>query len=61
VQTFVERLSSQYHNACGERLVVTSLTRPASEQPRNASDRSVHPTGMAIDLRLSTKGTCRTG
>jgi LysM repeat protein len=60
VQTFVERLASQYHNACGERLVVTSLTRPAAEQPRNASDRSVHPTGMAIDLRLTTNRTCRT-
>lgn len=59
VQMFVERLSSQYHNACGERLVVTSLTRPEAEQPRNASDRSVHPTGMAIDLRLTTNRTCR--
>jgi LysM repeat protein len=59
VQTFVERLSSQYHDACGERLVVTSLTRPESEQPRNASDRSVHPTGMAIDLRLTTNRSCR--
>jgi hypothetical protein len=60
VQTFVQRLSSQYRNACGERLVVTSLTRPEAEQPRNASDRSVHPTGMAIDLRLATNRTCRT-
>jgi hypothetical protein len=51
VHVFVERLAAQYRRACGERLVVTSLTRPEAEQPRNASDRSVHPTGMAIDLR----------
>ncbi len=55
---FIERLSAQYRQACNERLVVTSLTRPASHQPRNASDRSVHPTGMAIDLRRHG-GRCR--
>jgi hypothetical protein len=59
VQLFLDRLASQYRRACGERLVVTSLTRPESDQPRNASDRSVHPTGMAIDLRLSRSRTCR--
>ncbi|MFP5287242.1 MAG: DUF5715 family protein, partial [Thermoanaerobaculia bacterium] len=26
VKTFVERLAKQYRNACGERLVITSLT-----------------------------------
>ena len=59
VQLFVSRLASQYRASCGERLVVTSLTRPESRQPRNASDRSVHPTGMAVDLRLSWKTSCR--
>lgn len=59
VATFVRRLGSQYHAACGERLVVTSLTRPTSRQPRNASDRSVHPTGMAVDLRYSLNQNCR--
>ena len=58
VRLFVERLSSQYRRACNERLVVTSLTRPLSHQPRNASDRSVHPTGMAVDLRRPA-GRCR--
>ena len=58
VRLFIERLSSQYRRACNERLVVTSLTRPLSHQPRNASDRSVHPTGMAIDLRVPA-GRCR--
>jgi LysM repeat protein len=59
VKTFVERLGSQYRAACGERLVVTSLTRPISRQPRNASHLSVHPTGMAVDLRRSNRSSCR--
>lgn len=59
VRTFVLRLSSQYRRACGEQLVVTSLTRPLSRQPRNASDRSVHPTGMALDIRRSNNRSCR--
>jgi hypothetical protein len=58
-RTFILRLSSQYRRACGEKLVVTSLTRPLSSQPRNASDRSVHPTGMAIDVRRSNSSACR--
>jgi len=60
VRLFIERLASQYRAACGEKLVVTSLTRPHSNQPRNASTRSVHPTGMALDLRRSQKAACRT-
>jgi Family of unknown function (DUF5715) len=59
VKTFVERLSSQYRDACGERLVVTSLTRPITRQPPNASAISVHPTGMAVDLRRSDSSGCR--
>jgi hypothetical protein len=59
VKTFVERLSSQYRDACGERLVVTSLTRPLNRQPRNSSPLSVHPTGMAVDLRASGRPACR--
>jgi hypothetical protein len=60
VKLFIERLSAQYRAACGEKLVVTSLTRPVREQPRNASHLSVHPTGMAVDLRVSGKAACRT-
>ncbi|HUP43627.1 MAG TPA: DUF5715 family protein [Thermoanaerobaculia bacterium] len=59
VRLFLERLGSQYRAACGERLIVTSLTRPRSRQPRNASPRSVHPTGMAMDLRVSGSRRCR--
>lgn len=59
VKLFVERLAAQYRNACGEKLVVTSLTRPVREQPRNASHLSVHPAGMAVDLRVSGRAACR--
>ena len=59
VKLFIERLSGQYRRACGEELVITSLTRPRANQPRNASPRSVHPTGMAVDLRRPTNPTCR--
>jgi hypothetical protein len=59
VALFLSRLGPQYQAACGETLVVTSLTRPTTRQPRNASSRSVHPTGMAMDLRRSNKRSCR--
>lgn len=59
VRLFLERLGRQYRDACGEQLVVTSLTRPRSRQPRNAHPRSVHPTGMAVDLRRSSNRSCR--
>lgn len=58
VRLFIERLAAQYRAACGEQLVVTSLTRPVLEQPRNASDLSVHPAGMAVDLRVSRSSKC---
>jgi LysM repeat protein len=58
-ELFIRRLAAQYRAACGEKLVVTSLTRPQNGQPANASSRSVHPTGMAVDLRRSNVGACR--
>jgi LysM repeat protein len=59
VKTFAERLAQQYRDACGNKLVVTSLTRPLSRQPWNASDLSVHPAGMALDIRVSDSRACR--
>ncbi|MGH7664332.1 MAG: DUF5715 family protein [Gemmatimonadaceae bacterium] len=56
-RVFVLRLAEQYRDACGEQLVVTSAVRPRSGQPDNASRRSVHPTGMAIDIR-KPRGRC---
>jgi len=52
IARFVERLAAEYRQALGSRLVVTSLTRPTVLQPSNASDLSVHPAGMAVDLRV---------
>ena len=54
---FVNAFAKKYREACGERLIVTSAARPRGEQPRNASPKSVHPTGMAIDFRRPS-GSC---
>ncbi|HEU5162247.1 MAG TPA: DUF5715 family protein [Thermoanaerobaculia bacterium] len=59
LRVFLERLAGDYRRATGETLVVTSLTRPLSHQPRNASFLSVHPTGMAVDLRRSRSAGAR--
>ncbi|HWV56478.1 MAG TPA: DUF5715 family protein [Longimicrobiales bacterium] len=59
VLLFVERLAGQYRAACGQKLVVTSLTRPSAAQPANAHALSVHPAGMAVDLRVSSRSECR--
>lgn len=56
---FVDRLGEQYRAACGEQLQVTSAVRPATRQPPNSVARSVHPTGMAVDLHKSSKSACR--
>jgi LysM repeat protein len=56
--TFVTRLASQYRAACGEKLVVTSATRPRSVRLANSVDKTVHPTGMAVDLRRPSNQRC---
>jgi hypothetical protein len=55
---FADSLASAYHAGCGERIVVTSGARPLDEQPRNASPKSVHPTGMAVDFRKPRSPAC---
>lgn len=55
---FVDRLSGQYLDACGEPLIVTSAVRPARRQPANSTEHSVHPTGMAVDLRKPRDSKC---
>lgn len=57
-RTFVERLARQYRSACGEQMVVTSGIRPKSLRLANSVDKSVHPTGMAVDLRKPTNSRC---
>jgi nucleoid-associated protein YgaU len=55
---FVQRLGAQYRARCGERLVITSAARPTSLRLVNSADRSVHPTGMAIDIRKPRGRAC---
>jgi hypothetical protein len=59
VKGFLESFAAGYHRACNEQLVVTSLTRPKNRQPPNAHPLSVHPAGIAMDLRVSQKAACR--
>lgn len=59
IRLFIERLAKQYREGTGEKLVVTSLTRPSTEQPRNSHDLSVHPAGIAIDFRVSSSAASR--
>lgn len=59
VRDFVLALAAEHREVCGEPLMVTSLLRPKNRQPRNASSRTVHPTGMALDMRRTWNTTCR--
>jgi len=55
---FVTRLAAEYRSVCNEPMTVTSAVRPSTRQPRNAVAKSVHPTGLAVDLR-KPNGACR--
>ena len=55
---FVLAFAPQYLTACGTPLTVTSAARPMSRQPHNANPHSVHPTGIAVDLRRPSAGPC---
>lgn len=57
---FVTAFAPQYLHACGTPLTVTSAARPRSRQPRNANPHSVHPTGIAVDIRRPPPGPCLT-
>jgi hypothetical protein len=59
VLDFVEHFAQRYRDSTGARLVVTSLTRPSSAQPSNAHKLSVHPAGMAVDLRVPADPAAR--
>lgn len=59
-RTFVQRLAEQYRDMCGEKLVVTSAMRPSSFRLFNSVDKSVHPAGMAVDIRIPARSRCRT-
>lgn len=53
---FVTRFAADYARECGEPLTVTSAMRPTTVHLRNSVQKSVHPTGMAVDLRASRTG-----
>lgn len=55
---FIEAFAPRYLQACGAPLMVTSAARPVNQQPRNANPHSVHPTGMAFDIRRPPRGSC---
>lgn len=55
---FADSFARAYHEGCGERIGVTSGARPMDKQPRNASPKSVHPTGMAVDFRKPRNPVC---
>jgi LysM repeat protein len=57
---FVTQFAPQYLYACGSPLTVTSAARPLSRQPHNANPHSVHPTGIAVDIRRPPPGPCLT-
>jgi hypothetical protein len=59
-RNFVEMFAPEYRAACGMKLVITSATRPLDHQPKNAHKLSVHPTGMAVDMRVPKAAACRT-
>lgn len=59
LRMFIERIAAEYHKATGEKLVVTSLTRTSLKQPPNSHKLSVHPTGLAVDFRISQNQAAR--
>lgn len=57
-RAFVTSFAADYRRRCDAPLVVTSAMRPTSVHLANSVVKSVHPTGMAVDLRIPT-GSCR--
>ena len=57
-RTVLGELAARYRRQCGERLVVTSGMRLTISRLINSTPKSVHPTGLAFDLR-APRGRCR--
>lgn len=53
---FLTTFAAGYRRACGEPLTVTSAMRPTSVHLANSVEKTVHPTGMALDLRAPRNG-----
>ena len=59
-RTFIETLAPQFVEHCDEMMVVTSALRPKEKSPRNGSPWTVHPTGIAVDIRKPRNRACWT-
>jgi hypothetical protein len=59
-RAFVASFGADYRRSCGEPLTVTSAMRPTSMHLANSVQKTVHPTGMAVDLRAPRRAACRT-
>ncbi len=55
---WVGDMATQYRKACRTPMTVTSAMRPTALRLRNSTEQSVHPTGLAVDLR-APRGRCR--
>ncbi len=60
VRIFTQQSSRNLFAECGERLFITSALRFTTRQPKNSVPNSVHPTGMALDIKAPSK-KCREG
>lgn len=49
---FVETMAHDYTSAACGRLVITEASRLTTVKPRGSSPDTVHPFGMAVDIRL---------
>jgi hypothetical protein len=58
-RAFVAQFGADYRRSCGEPLTVTSAMRPTSMHLANSVEKTVHPTGMAVDLRVPQRARCR--
>ena len=58
-KAFIEWLAPQFVEHCDEMMVVTSALRPKSRSPRNGSQWTVHPAGIAVDIRKPRNQACK--
>ena len=58
-RAFVASFGADYRRSCGEPLTVTSAMRPTTVHLANSVQKTVHPTGMAVDLRTPRNNRCR--
>ena len=58
-RAFVASFGADYRRSCGEPLTVTSAMRPTTMHLANSVQKTVHPTGMAVDLRAPRRSACR--